>query len=481
MFIQQKSLNVTLLVAVFALSGCLTQEPMTEKKPQTSDFRLPAGTFFKKDNSNPDNRKVFAWFMVCIGPYNGGWEKAGVEEYVQNIKMAQSMGIDGFGLETNGLGKSPFTLPAIEKMFQAARKAGGGFKLFFIFDGGEEAEWLKNAADLLKKYSHNECYQQVDKLPLVSSYDRIKFNIIEPLRKEGLEIFYVPDVWDEIQKGDFYLGNPVGGMSRWEIQTSPIGGGLTRLEQQAKAVHNAKKAWMSTVALHYWWGSYWSVPHWDWIAGQEPKKGSRNGKYYEHAGGKGLEEQWLSIIKVQKPEWVMMLTWNDYNESYIEPVDDYKKYDNGSPQAPLGWYKSMAGLDELNRYYIQWYKTGTQPTIIRDSIFWCYRTSSQKLVATKDPRPPVVIGNGPVGDDLYISIALTAPATLQVISGSSKRTFDLPAGINHTVTPFIAGPQTFSLWRHGKQIVVAEGEPVVSSVEYYNYRPATGCAMAKDN
>ena len=26
----------------------------------------------------------------------------------------------------------------------------------------------------------------------------------------------------------------------------------------------------------------------------------------------------------------MMLTWNDYNESYFEPVDDYKKYPNGT-------------------------------------------------------------------------------------------------------------------------------------------------------
>ena len=33
---------------------------------------------------------------------------------------------------------------------------------------------------------------------------------------------------------------------------------------------------------------------------------------------------------MQQPEWVMLLTWNDYNESYIEPVDDYKKYPNGT-------------------------------------------------------------------------------------------------------------------------------------------------------
>jgi glucan endo-1,3-alpha-glucosidase len=448
---------------------------------QTPDFRLPTDTFFKKEDANPDGRRVFAWFMVCCGPFNGGWEKADVKEYVQDIQMAQSMGIDGFGLEATALGKNDLTLTSIEKMFQAAKQAGGGFKLFFVFDGGEQTEFTRCAVDLLKKYSHHECYQLVDKLPLVSSYDRISFNIIDPLRKAGLEIFYVPDVWDAIQTGNTYLGNPVQGMSRWEIQTSPIGGGVRVLERQATAVHNAKKAWMSTVALHYWVGSVWSVPHWDWIAGQPPKAGSRNGTYFEHAGGKGLDEQWRSVINVQKAEWVMMLTWNDYNESYIEPVDDYKKYFNGTPQAPLGWYKSQAGLDELNRYYIQWYKTGTPPQITRDSLFYVYRTSSQKLVATKDPRPPVNIGNGPIGDDIYITTALTAPARLQVISGSSKSTFDLPAGINHTVTPFAAGAQSFSLWRNGAQIVGAEGEPVVSSIEYYNYRPTTGCAMAKGN
>jgi len=193
-----------------------------------------------------------------------------------------------------------------------------------------------------------------------------------------------------------------------------------------------------------------------------------------------LDTQWKSVINVQRPEWVMMLTWNDYNESYMEPIDDYKRYPNGTGQAPFGWYKSMAGLDELNRYYIQWYKTGTQPEITTDSLFYSYRTSSQNLVAASDPRPPVKIGNGPIGDDIYITTALTAPARLQVISGSSKKEFDLPAGISHTATPFSPGNQSFSLWRDGSQIAGVDGEPVLDVIQFYDYWPTTGCAKAKD-
>jgi len=40
----------------------------------------------------------------------------------------------------------------------------------------------------------------------------------------------------------------------------------------------------------------------------------------------GLISQWQSIISNQ-PDWVEIVTWNDFNESsYLSPVDDPGKY-----------------------------------------------------------------------------------------------------------------------------------------------------------
>jgi glucan endo-1,3-alpha-glucosidase len=468
------------------------------------DFKLSPETFFKTNTNFQKERKVFAWFMMCCGPFNGG-QSAGIDQYMVEIQMAQSMGIDGFGLDIMQVNKEYKT--SIEKIFQAAKQLNSGFKLFFEFDYGKPdlVERSENIIALLKEYSKHECYQLIDGRPLAGYYggdlsvkeNQVKSiewwreNVVKPLAASNINIFYVPTTWEQIRSWGGSMdtsnaeiaswGETAQGMSIWQIQLSPLGGGLKLLERHAEALHNAGKTWMSTVAMHYWCGSSRSIPSWYWKPGQPAAADCVNGTYYEHAGGKGLDMQWQSVINIQKPEWVMLLTWNDYNESYITPVDDYRKYPNGTGQAPLGWYKSMAGLDELNRYYIQWYKTGSRPEITADSLFYSYRTSSQKLIASHDPRPPVKIGNGPVGDDIYITTALTAPARLLVISGSSKNEFDVPAGINHTVVPFSVGKQSFSLWRDGARIANVDGAPVVDSIQFYNYWPTTGHVKAGNN
>jgi glucan endo-1,3-alpha-glucosidase len=465
------------------------------------DFRLPEKSFFKTDKKFIKDRKVFAWYMVCCGPFNGGWS-APVDQYKTQIQMAQSMGIDGFGLDVMRPNDEYKT--AVGKMFQAAKELNSGFQLFFKFDYGSQDlnERTADIVHLMKTYGEHKHYSRVDGIPLAGYYAldccvdnnhelSLKWwrdQVMPALKKNKLEVFLVPTTFEQARKGGSQAvvdattakwADLVQGMSIWQIQTSPLGGGLRLLERQAEAMHQAGKTWMTTVAFHYWWGSSRSVPTpWLWMPNDPSKDNQPNGKYYEHAGGKGLEMQWKSVIEVQKPEWVMLLTWNDYNESYIEPIDDYKKYPNGTTDAPLGWYKSMAGLDELNRYYIQWYKTGAKPTITADSLFYCYRTSSQTLKASSDKRKPVRIGNGPIGDDLYITTALTAPATLRVVSGQTTTEFSVPAGIHQTVAPFQVGRQIFSMWRNGKQVAAVEGEPVVDSIKFYSYWPTTGYVTA---
>jgi glucan endo-1,3-alpha-glucosidase len=256
------------------------------------------------------------------------------------------------------------------------------------------------------------------------------------------------------------------------MHRSPFGGGIESLEYFASLLHAAGKSYMAPMVVQYS-GGFRSIPSWYWKPGQPETPTCSNSNVCVYAGGLGLEAQWKSVMQVQKPEWVMMLTWNDFAESYIVPIDDYRKYSN-STQAPLGWYKSQAGMDELNRYYIQWYKTGVEPTITSDSLFYSYRTHSSKLIAKMDNRTPPKIVGGPVGDDIYITTALTAPAQLQVVSGGVKTQYNLPAGLKQTAVPFQVGSQSFSLWRDGVKIAAIDGEPVVDSIDFYDYWPTTG-------
>ena len=466
------------------------------------DFSLPQQTFFKQTKASQGGRKVFAWYMVCCGAFGGNTVPHDdlVAEYKAEIKMARSMGIDGFGLDM--MQSNDEYEKDAAAMYEAARSVSPDFKLFFEFDNGDAAKHKVDYAELIRTYANHPNQMKVDGRPLVCAYAAdyaadsadasVKWwvdTVIQPLAKDGIKIHFVPTTfgrfglpkysWISREATDLEIagwGDVEQGESVWMIQLSPIGGGIATLENYASALHAKKQTWMSTVSTHYWVASANSIPGWCWSPGQASPPACPNGTYFEHAGGMGLAAQWASVIDVQHPDWVIMLTWNDYNESYMEPVDDYRKYPNGTAQAPLGWYKPQAGMDELNRYYIQWYKTGKEPRITRDGLFYAYRTTPTDAKASLDTRAPVRAGNGPIEDVIYVTTALTAPAELRVISGGVESRTPVAAGIAHTKTPFHVGAQSFSIWRGGIRIVTTDGEPIVDQIKLYDYWPTTGYA-----
>ena len=469
------------------------------------NFNLPSHTFFSPSSAPVSDRKVFAWYMLGLGAFGGhdvSYNQQ-VAEYKAEISEAKSLGLDGFGLEylsveVGGVGAKQ-NLVAIAAMFEAAHEVGD-FRLFFEFDQPDNREnKYADYLDLMKRYGADESYYKIQGRPLAGAYgadafgsngtgipaDAIEWwrgHLIQPLNASGINVYFVPTTFHKFGSPSQEIagwGGVAQGQSVWEIQTSPIGGGISALEDSAKALHAAGQSWMSTVSTHYWVASNNSVPGWSWMPGQSVPPAQPNGIYFEHAGGLGLAEQWRSILSVQKPDWVIMLTWNDFNESYVQPVDDYRKYANGTGQKiPLGWYKPQAGMDELNRYYVQWYKTGVPPKIIVDGLFYAYRTHLGSVRADQDNRTPVTCGNGPILDNVYVTTALTAPAELQVNSGGVATKYRVAAGLRQTLVPFHTGPQRFSLVRNGKTIVTSEGEPVVDAVQFYDYWPTTGYAEA---
>jgi glucan endo-1,3-alpha-glucosidase len=209
--------------------------------------------------------------------------------------------------------------------------------------------------------------------------------------------------------------------------------------------------------------------------------------YFEWQGGAGIDAQWKAIIADNVP-WVELITWNDFNESYIMPMDDFEKYNDWGQ--PLGWWKPTFGYAELLRYYIAWFKTGAQPTITNDSIFWFYRTQPAAASAAnattggEGQTGPVsrYIPNPPSGavpsnaDQMFVTVMATVPGTLT----SSMGNFSAPvvAGINQFTIPFVAGPApTFQLSRNGATVINATGADVIlANPPYYNWWASSGFA-----
>jgi glycosyl hydrolase family 71 len=422
----------------------------------SNTINLPDASFFRAPTNIERGKKVFSHYMLCCGSFGET-----PEAYEKDIRLAQKMGLDGFVLNIGGWRLNPAYKDRIAAMFAAAKDLSTNFKLFISADMccGLNAD---DILDMMRLYGSGPNYFRQAGRPVLSTYsgeskgrEFWQKDVLEPLDKRGLKPFFVPAFyavtqfglpsdevafWGSIVDGLFYFGparTPFGARSVVETNLS-----------YARALKAANKLFLAGYYPFYW--------------GSEQTNSGR--RYYEYEGGKGTAAQWESIIKEQDPSWVEITTWNDFAESYlVAPEDDQ-----------TGLYKPHTAFMELNRYYIAWFKTGVQPEITKDAVFYFYRTHPMDLRATDDPLGPVTELHGNVKDEIYVTVALTAPAALRIDSGDSQTTFPLDKGISQVSVPFHVGPQQFRLSRHSQLVGQIVGEPIQSKISVYNFYYTTG-------
>jgi len=403
---------------------------------------------------------VFAHYMVCYATYGEN-----LEGYKKEILEAKSAGIDGFALNVGAWnGPDTYYKRRVELMYQAAESLNVDFKLFFSVD-------LNITNDILQMitayaYRTNSFYYQ-GKL-VISSFGAGSFlsaNVIQPLNNMGIRTFFVPYSWPSgwdwnnlntsanAVLADENLYNIDGFFSFACGDTDGVNYLNAVYSQAAKT---AGKLFMAGCNPTYW--------------GNSQKSTGRC--YFETQGGNGIDRQW-SWILTNQPDWVEIVTWNDFNEStYISPVDDPAKYEGCGLDTPRR--NSHAGYLELTKRYISWYKTGQAPAITQDSLCFFYRTHSINAIASDVTDVPVTASIGPMQDALYATVLLTAPANLETISGSTRTTNSLVTGINQVQIPFNAGSQKFTLRRNGLQILTVQGPDIQNQVTNYDYFTTSG-------
>jgi fibronectin type 3 domain-containing protein len=271
-----------------------------------------------------------------------------------------------------------------------------------------------------------------------------------------------------IQQGFGQWSSTIDGSFYWGIAGVPGSGGtfdqIPSSDNYASVVHAGGKLYMAPICLQFW--------------------GANANRYYEYGGAAGLRKMWLDAINVSHPEWVEIITWNDFIEgSYVSPIDDPNKYPfanflgtTGVPTSTLGYFHSHAGATALLPYFIRWYKTGVEPSLSNDSIYWFYRTQSVSYNAGV-PAVSAATNHGPVADVIYVTANLAAPATLKVTSGLQVSTFNLSAGSTDVQAPFTVGTTPlFELDRNGIAVIpsTAGTDPIASTPQYNDYYYSTG-------
>ena len=386
---------------------------------------LAAGLASAATGSEPAPHKrhyVFTHYMVCFAA-----QGERVDDYQREIRQAQAAGIDGFALNCGAWHDEPHYPRRTKAIYQAAQELGTGFKLFFSVDFAgpnrhPPGEFESYVLDMVKTYGRHPSQLRIDGRTVVSTFAGEqgidwKKDILAPLKAAGYDVFLVP----------FFYPRPR----------------VTELPDEATVRQHYRK-WAEVVDGMFCFG------------------------------GAGTELQWKSIIE-QKPEWVEIVTWNDFSESYVCPVASSARSDDRSVPAWLRSRSSHAGYLELSRYYIEWFKTGRQPPL-KDALFWFYRVHPKDTVAEKDR--PVKALHGDVQDVLYVTAMTTAPAELRVTSGGTTSVRPLGAGIRHLRIPFSCGGQRFALYRDGRDILSKEGEPIADHIQHYDFFPTSGFAYA---
>ncbi len=401
---------------------------------------------------------VFAHYMVCYADY--GSTLAGFEEDIQD---AQAAGLDGFALDVAAWSGSDawYYQARTELLFQAAETLGTGFKLFFSV----EMTNTNDIVTMIGSYVNRSNYFHYQSNAVVSTYGQNSVNwsngVFAPLKQQGINVFFVPYFYPEpISHAMDYAAasgllteysNILNGLFYFAAGTPQT---ITNVNTAyGQACKDAGKVFMAGYSPSYWGCN------------------QVNRGYIESQGGEGTVTEWMNIIQTQ-PDWVEIVTWNDWSEStYSSPVPDPGVYFSGVVSHRR---YTHAGYLELSRRFINWYKTGQAPVINQDALFYFYRTHSTNAVASNTNDLPVTVFKGDVQDVIYSTVFLTAPANLEVSSGGQVTTNSLPAGMSHVRTSFTPGPQILTVRRNGTKVLSVQGPDILSTIQVYDYFPASG-------
>lgn len=409
---------------------------------------------------------VFAHYMVCFASYGET-----LDGYKLEIQEAQAAGIDGFALNVGAWDASQaYYQTRVGLIYTAAEQLGTGFKLFFSVD----FENATNTVSMVEQYANRtNSFHYQGKLVL-SSYGHNNVPaagwtgvdwtnaIIGRLVKDGYPVFFVPHFFPSpVQELPGYsdaqyilqtYGNLLDGLFLFAAAGLP--GTLAQCNSNyTAAVHATNKLSMASVSPHYWGCVQTSLGR----------------RYFESDGAEGLDLQWRSIIQNQ-PDWVEIVTWNDWNEStYLCPIDDPAVYFPGlTPKR-----NPHVGYLELSKHYITWYKTGTEPIINRDGVLAYYRVHPKSALASNTNDPPVTWFIGNVHDTFYVTTFLAAPAVVEIKSGGTTTTNSVASGIHHIRASFLPGAQSVRLLRNGSTVVSLQGAPILTNIVNYNFFPFT--------
>jgi glucan endo-1,3-alpha-glucosidase len=411
----------------------------------------------------PQAKFVFAHYMVCCP--RAGFQ-AEVDDLLSEIRDAAAAGIDGFVLNCGGWSDLPHYKVTSAKIFEAARRFGPAFKLFFSADQVPAAD----AADMVNTHAKHPNYFRHLGRPVLSSFmgdaawtDAVRAQIQTGI---GENVFFVPFFYPP-SRHEIPTANDVRRLVRENRNNEGFiyfgaagepGELANAIRLNAGAWASERKLFMAGIGVYY--------------------RGLRvNYRIFESRGYESLVRQWQAAIETPT-QWVELNTWNDWGEStYIAPLGP----DGQSGRRwtdDWGYLLSHGGFLEAHRYFTSWFKSGREPEIETERVFYAYRLHGRHLAGRPVPledKTAAPKGARRLRDRVYLMTILRQPAEIAVRVGESTERVAVPAGLHLSSVGMKSGSVSFTVMRQGSVIARREGEFSIGDGEIWaNFNTLTG-------
>ena len=329
-----------------------------------------------------------------------------ISDWNQDISLAKEAHIDAFAL--NMAHGTPGNEESVSKAFSTAESLG--FNLFFSFDYAGNGSWPQSeVVHYMQTYASSPAYYKYDGKSFVSTFEGPENANDWIAIKNQTNCFLVPD-WSSVGATAALelAGGIADGLFSWAAWPSDSQAMNTYVDASyLESLRKAQKPYMMPVSPWF----YTNMPEYH--------------KNWAVHGGDLWYDRWVEISFVQ-PQWVEVISWNDYGEShYIGPLNEkgYGVFTSG--KAPYNYARGMPhdGWRLHLPYVIDYYKTGTTNMTEESLVVWyrtevgnsCsggnttgFTTSDQQLEAT---------GEKLIKDKIFFSALLASNASVKVNIG----------------------------------------------------------------
>lgn len=405
-----------------------------------------------------------------------------IQDWENDIAEAQKAHLDAFAL--NLAYNFPTNNRSVSNAFQAANKLD--FKLFFSFDYVGNGAWPEgDVIAVINQYRDNGAYYHYKDKPFVSTFEGSANATDWTSIKKFADCFFVPG-WSALGAKDALAVAPgvPDGLFSWAAWPEGSGSIDTYIDSTYMQWLKDSGNLPYMMPVSPWF--YTNLPGYD--------------KNWVWNGDNLWYDRWQQVLKL-KPEFVEIISWNDYGEShYIGPLHDdaYATFEIGDASYNYALDHPHDGWRSFLPFAIDSYKNGKTANSSEGVTAWFRRapgkactkggtegnteTHGQKVVPPTDILKDEVFYSALLHSATAVDVTVDIGGTVQ--EGKWNSTPSGQIGIYHGSVPFDGntGDVVVTVSRRGKIIAEVRGGSISKDCkdDIQNWNAWVGSELASD-